>query len=69
MKRIITDEDIEEITKLSFRNNTMRIKRLLTELPELKEDTLREKVRALLMNSGRSNMISVSELENILNEP
>lgn len=69
MKKIITDEDIEKITKLSFRNSTMQIRKLLTELPELQEDTLREDIRRLIRNNGRSTMISVSDLENILNEP
>lgn len=69
MKRIITTEDIEKITRLSFRNNTMRIKQLLTELPELKEDTLREDIRRLIRDDSKSNIISVSELENILNNP
>lgn len=66
MKRIINDADIEKITRLSFRNNTMGIKRLLIELPELKEDTLREDIRKLIRDNGRSNIISISEIENIL---
>jgi len=66
MKKIITDNDIEKIVKFSFRNNTMQIKKLLTELPELKEDTLREDIRRLIRDNGRNNMISVNEIENIL---
>ena len=69
MKKIITDKEIEKIVTMSFRNSTLQIKKLLSELPELKEDTLREDIRRLLRDKGRSNMINTSEIRNVLNEP
>ena len=68
MKKIITDEDIEKIIKFSFRNNTMQIKQLLNELPELKEDTLREDIEELIQRIHKNNMISICEIKKILNK-
>ena len=68
MKKIITDGDIEKITKFSFRNNTMQIKQLLNELPELKEDTLRKDIEELAQKIHENNMISICEIKKILNK-
>ena len=68
MKKIITDEDIEKIIKFSFRNNTMQIRQLLNELPELKEDTLREDIEELIQRIHKNNMISICEIKKILNK-
>ena len=68
MKKIITDEDIEKIIKFSFRNNTMQIKQLLNELPELKEDTLRKDIEELAQKIHENNMISICEIKKILNK-
>jgi hypothetical protein len=40
--RLITDEDIEKVTTLMFRNQTLAVKKLLMELPELKEEEKKE---------------------------
>ena len=63
-----SNEDIEKIIKFSFRNNTMQIKQLLNELPELKEDTLRKDIEELTQKIHKNNMISICEIKKILNK-
>ena len=66
--KIITNEDIEKITKLSLRNSTLAIRNLLFELPELKEDTLREDIEKLVQRIYENNMIDICEIKEILNK-
>jgi len=53
---IITEEQIDEITKHAFRNAGARITGILKNLKEYKEDILREELRRYLMNQGKSDI-------------
>lgn len=62
----ITKEQIEEIKKLLIQRNSYKeIKNILDNLP--KDDT-KEKVRKLISESGRTNMISIDKLEETIGD-
>ena len=67
MMKKISEEQIEEITKLSFRNAGARITGILKELEEFQEDELRDKLRRFLMNKGKSD-ITKGEVWKILDD-
>ena len=67
-KRIITDEEITKVILYINSYQTLKAKGILQNLEEQKKDTLREDLRRLVRNNGRSNMISKSEIEELLRE-
>jgi hypothetical protein len=42
VNKIITDEEIEKITKLLYRNGNLQVIKILNTLPELKEEKKEE---------------------------
>jgi len=63
--KIITNEQIQEILDSLSNRQTLNIKKILSEL---KEDTIRDDLGRIVRDNGRSNMISKSEIEGLLNE-
>lgn len=63
--RAITDKEIEELIKTIDSRNLLQVKKSLTNLPE---DELRIKLKTLIINLGKSNMINKEEIEVLLNE-
>lgn len=66
MKHIITKEQIEKINILLFRNGAHQTRKILSELPELKKDTLREDIQRLIRNNGRSTLIGIDKLKEVI---
>jgi len=62
----ITEEQIEEIVDLINTHRTLSVKKRLKELPDCKEEEIIKKLKRIIMNSGRSNLVATSEIEQIL---
>jgi hypothetical protein len=63
--KIITDEQIEEIKlRLKIRGYI----KIIEIINNLKEDKLRDELKRIIRNSGRTNMINKEELEILINE-
>lgn len=67
MEYIITDLEIKEIKELINSHNIIKIKTILNNLKPF-EDNLRKELEKEIRNLGKSNMISVDRLKQILKE-
>jgi Uri superfamily endonuclease len=67
-KYILTEEKKKMI--IDFLRNRFYSKAIivLNNLEELKEDELLNDLKTIVRNSGRSNMISISELQNLVED-
>ena len=65
VEKIITNEQIDEIGTLLSRRKTIEVRKILKELPE---NEFKIKIERLVRNSGRTNMISLSEIKQIIKE-
>lgn len=63
--KIITDQEISEILNLINERRIIQVRKVLKNLTN---DPLRDKLRTLIRNLGKSNMINKEEIEVLLKE-
>lgn len=65
----ITEEQISEVITLINSRHVIEAKKILTNLEDVKENTkLRDKLKKIVREAGRSNMISKDKIINLLEE-
>ena len=65
MKKI-TEEQIENIKNLINERKILDVKKILGSLEDSKEEEILEELKRITRDKGRTNMISKSEIEQIL---
>lgn len=61
----ITDEEIVQIIEMINERRIIQVKKMLNNLPN---EQLRIKLRTLIRNSGKTNMIEKDKIEKILKD-
>jgi len=61
----ITSEQVVEIRNLLNTHQTIKVKHILNELKPIK---MKEQLKKLIMECGRSNMVSIEKLKEVVNE-
>lgn len=67
MDKIITQSEIEKIIFLLNERSNLKVKQILKDLPD-EDSELKNKLKTLIRNLGKSNMINKTEIEELINE-